>query len=427
MLVTLTICGCKQKTPDLRDYKSESFSIVKIGTNTFVHTSYLHTGQWGAVPCNGMIYVDGGEAIIFDAPVNDQSSQELITWLDGIDIKAIVATHYHVDCLGGLGAFHQNNIPSYALEKTIELAKEKHAVYIPRNSFKEVETFAVGDEKVEARFLGAGHTHDNIVGYLPKERTLFGGCLIKAQGASTGNLEDANVLEWPTTVKKIKEFYPDIQKVIPGHGVHGGKELLDYTFELFEPKPRFLFFLHNRFLETHDLEDEHPEYGRTKYHEIIDAFKSGGLNVISEQRKGNVNAQMYATTVVEQIDSLIAKGVPADHITIAGTSKGGYIAQYVSTIANRPDLNFVFIASFQDSDLHDIPEINYCGNILNIYEISDPYGASAKARLQNTTCEIRHFKEIELQTGLGHGFLFQPIDEWITPTISWAKGKYIFP
>ena len=187
---------------------------------------------------------------------------------------------------------------------------------------------------------------------------------------------------------------------------------------------RYLFFLHNRFLEEHELNDIHPEYGKTEYEAIINEFKASGLNVLSEKRNGNVNAREYALRIVEQIDSLIAIGVDANKITIAGTSKGGYIAQYVSTLANNQDLNFVFIACYRESDLINIPDINYCGNILTIYERSDPFGVSALERRKNSTCNISNFKEIEIDTGLNHGFLFKPLKEWILPTIQWAKGDY---
>lgn len=189
---------------------------------------------------------------------------------------------------------------------------------------------------------------------------------------------------------------------------------------------RYIFFLHNRFLETHDLNESHPEYGKTAYLETIKEFKDNGFTVISEQRNGNVNAREYATLVTAQIDSLIQKGISPKNITVVGTSKGGYIAQYVSTLANNKDLNFVFIASFRENDLQDISNINYCGHILTIYEASDPFGVSAVKRKENSTCYIEHFKEIELHTGLGHGFLFQPMDEWMQPTIKWAKGNYNF-
>ncbi|MFD2033964.1 alpha/beta hydrolase [Belliella marina] len=187
---------------------------------------------------------------------------------------------------------------------------------------------------------------------------------------------------------------------------------------------KYIFFLHNRFLEEHSLEDEHPEYGRAEYLEIISEFKANGFKVISEQRNGNVNAREYATGIVDQIDSLIKNGTEPNKITIVGTSKGGYIAQYVSTLANNPGLNFVFVASFMDSDIQNIPEINYCGNILTIYEKSDPFGVSAMERKETSTCKIKHFKEIELNTEMGHGFLFKPMKEWIEPTIKWANENY---
>ena len=187
---------------------------------------------------------------------------------------------------------------------------------------------------------------------------------------------------------------------------------------------RFIFFLHNRFLEEHGLDESHPEFGRTEYKEILAAFENCGFKVISEKRNGNVNAREYALEMVSQIDSLILSGTDPGKITIVGTSKGGYIAQYISTFANNPKLNFVFVASYRNADLENIPEINYCGNILTIYETSDPFGVSAIQRKENSNCKIKHFKEVELNTGLGHGFLFKPLKEWIEPTKKWANGNY---
>ena len=191
-----------------------------------------------------------------------------------------------------------------------------------------------------------------------------------------------------------------------------------------ENDERFIFFLHNRFLEEHELNELHPEYGRTEYNEIIAELKKSGLNVISEKRNRNVNARDYAIGIVNQIDSLIKTGIEPQKITVVGTSKGGYIAQYVSTLANNQNLSFVFIASFRNNDIQNIPEINYCGNILTIYEKSDTFGVSSLERKKTSNCEIKHFKEIELKTGLGHGFLFKPLKEWIEPTIKWANGNY---
>ncbi len=70
--------------------------------------------------------------------------------------------------------------------------------------------------------------------YIPGEKVLFGGCLIKEVGAGKGNLGDANTEEWPDTVRKIKQAYPEVKYVVPGHGKVGGLELLDYTIGRFE-------------------------------------------------------------------------------------------------------------------------------------------------------------------------------------------------
>src|SRR5699024_4531409 len=82
---------------------------------------------------------------------------------------------------------------------------------------------------------------------------------------------------------------------------------------------KFIFFLHNRFLETHDLNELHPEFGRTEYREIIKEFENSGFTVISEKRNGNVNARNYALEVIEQIDSLINHGAEPNKITVIGT------------------------------------------------------------------------------------------------------------
>ena len=106
---------------------------------------------------------------------------------------------------------------------------------IPRFSFENKLELEVGKDYIINHFLGEGHTKDNMIGYIPSEKMLFGGCMIKEMGASKGNISDANLDEWSNTVSRIKKVYPKIKHVIPGHGKPGGTELLDYTIELFQP------------------------------------------------------------------------------------------------------------------------------------------------------------------------------------------------
>ncbi len=217
------------------NYHSETLKIERLSDNTFNHISYLETETYGKVACNGMVVAQKGEAIIVDTPPDDASSEELINWVERelkCKVKAVVGTHFHDDCLGGLEAFHNRNIPSYALNKTLELANTSW-VPIPQNGFEESLELKVGKLKVINAYLGGGHTHDNIVSYVPGDQVLFGGCLIKAEGAGKGFLGDADVDNWSNTVSKVKEKFGDAKIVIPGHGKYGGTELLDYTIEKF--------------------------------------------------------------------------------------------------------------------------------------------------------------------------------------------------
>jgi len=187
---------------------------------------------------------------------------------------------------------------------------------------------------------------------------------------------------------------------------------------------RYIFFFHNKFVEENDLNAVHPEYGRAEYNEILESYRKDGFIVFSEKRKKNTNSAEYAEKMAKQVKKLIKNGVPPNHITVIGTSQGGYIAQYVSTYLSNPDVNFVFIGCFRDVDITEIPDINFCGNILTIYEKSDIYGVSAIKRKETSKCKIIHFKEIELNTGLKHGFLYKAADNWIAPSKKWANGNY---
>lgn len=242
IVISLTIMNCSSQKLDVfksqEVYKSNDLIVTQIAENSFVHTSFLQTNDFGNVPCNGLIVRNSNKAIIFDTPTNDKNSEELINWIkDTLKCKiiAIIPTHFHDDCLGGLKAFHKNEIPSYSYYKTIELAKENNLV-VPENGFKDSLILKVGDENITAKFFGEGHTRDNIVGYFPSENVMFGGCLMKEMDASKGYLGDANVADWSSTVEKVKKEYPDVKIVVPGHGEYGDKKLLDYTINLFKPQ-----------------------------------------------------------------------------------------------------------------------------------------------------------------------------------------------
>ncbi|MEM7654613.1 MAG: subclass B1 metallo-beta-lactamase [Bacteroidota bacterium] len=229
-----TLLACRP-LPTSQGYESDQLRITSLSEHSWLHTSYLQTQSFGRVPCNGLIVIDDGEALILETPTNDSISAALIEWVadQGAKVIGVVVHHYHVDCLGGLPAFHQRGIPSYANAATIPLA-EAEGWELPQEGFDSLLRLTVGAEEVEIRFFGEGHTEDNITTYLKGDQVLFGGCLLKSMGAGKGNLNDATPDEWSATIARVQAAYPEVKQVVPGHGMPGGPELLGFTREMFE-------------------------------------------------------------------------------------------------------------------------------------------------------------------------------------------------
>ena len=234
LFFSITFLDC-QPTKIPTHVSLDYIDIEKISEHTFIHTSYLIIPKFGKFGCNGLVYVNGGEAIIFDTPIDPIASKQLYKWIEKTlkaKVIGVVVNHFHVDCLGGLAYFHKKNIPSYSNQLTKTLA-EADSVVAPIYVFNEKTEIAVGQSNIECRFFGEGHTRDNIVSWLPEEKILFGGCMVKSLKAGKGNLRDADLREWSNTIEKVKQQYADVKIVVPGHGKHGGIELLDYTIEMF--------------------------------------------------------------------------------------------------------------------------------------------------------------------------------------------------
>ncbi|MBN1638583.1 MAG: hypothetical protein JW866_06440, partial [Ignavibacteriales bacterium] len=82
-------------------------------------------------------------------------------------------------------------------------------------------------------YLGAGHTRDNIVIYIPDNKILFSGCMIKSlDSKNLGNITEGDLEEYPKTLDKLLKKFKEAQIVIPGHGNYGGLDLIHHTLKL---------------------------------------------------------------------------------------------------------------------------------------------------------------------------------------------------
>ena len=229
--------GARQQPPftPIEVFKQGNLVITQIAPHSYVHTSYKQTHDFGYVPCNGMVVAHSGQALVLDTPTTDSVASLLIGWVkDSLrcTLTAVVPTHFHDDCLGGLKAFHDSGIPSFASTLTSTLA-QANKYQVPQNSFNNQQILPLGNQQVTLQYFGPGHTPDNVVAYFEPDSILFGGCLIKELQASKGYLGDAVVEQWPATIQKIITAYPGLKRVVPGHGQWGDTSLLHYTRRLF--------------------------------------------------------------------------------------------------------------------------------------------------------------------------------------------------
>ncbi len=214
---------------------SNDLELIKLKNGIFIHVSYINMPQYGRVPANGLLIIDKKEALILDTPWNNQLTEQLFNWVKNnykAEIKYVVINHFHEDNMGGLETAHKKGAVSYSLDITKEILKKNNKV-LPIKTFKNELKLKSGKINIIAFYPGAGHTVDNIVIWLPEQKILFGGCLIKSLSSrNLGNTEDADIKEWPKTVEKVLEKYSSAEIVIPGHGEPGGIELLKHTIEL---------------------------------------------------------------------------------------------------------------------------------------------------------------------------------------------------
>lgn len=206
---------------------SENLSLHKLSEHSYIHTQRNN---------NGLVYINKGEAIIVSTPDSDIETQNLIDWVKNehkAKIVGYIIDRWHTDAMEGLDIVKQNGIKSYSYELTRTIAKEK-GLPIPEIGFDFKLELTVGGNKIICHFLGEAHTKDGIVVWIPSEQILFGGNGIRNYNGWVGNIGDANLEEWSKTAGRIKKEYSTAKNVIPGHGRHGGAELIDYTIELYK-------------------------------------------------------------------------------------------------------------------------------------------------------------------------------------------------
>ncbi len=215
---------------------SDDITLEEISPGIWLHTTYTLLNGKTKVGANGLLIIDEQTAVMIDTPWTDEQTGILFDWVKEkhhADIQSVVPTHFHIDCAGGLKEAHRRGAESIALNKTIQLMDQANTPRARKgfdNTYNLVE-----NSGIELSFIGAGHTIDNIVVWVPDHKVLFAGCLLKGLNfKSIGNTADADLDSYPKTLNRMKLKYSEAVVVVPGHGETGGLEIIDHTANMLQ-------------------------------------------------------------------------------------------------------------------------------------------------------------------------------------------------
>ncbi len=176
-----------------------------------------------------------GEVLVVDTRTTYDHARELIDELRTLtdDPWVVANTHHHYDHTDGNALFLPADIWGHercaevlraqgraqlervaAEQPDLAAALEEVEVVPPNRTFLEATTVTVGGRPVELRYLGRGHTDNDIVIVVPDAGVLIAGDLVEE--GSPPSFGDSFPLEWPATLGAAVALARG--PVVPGHG-----------------------------------------------------------------------------------------------------------------------------------------------------------------------------------------------------------------
>jgi glyoxylase-like metal-dependent hydrolase (beta-lactamase superfamily II) len=210
---------------------------TEIGQRVFVRRYAFYDQNIGA------ILGDDG-VLVVDTRISHRQADEILADLRGLTplpVRAVVNTHGHNDHAFGNHRFRP--APIWGHERCARMIRETGADQIatvaaaipelaadlaevvldpPDRTFDgEFETleFDAGGRRVELRFLGRGHTDNDIIVVVPDADVLFAGDLVEADAPPY--FGDSYPTDWPRTVERMVDHVRGA--VVPGHGTVGDR------------------------------------------------------------------------------------------------------------------------------------------------------------------------------------------------------------
>jgi glyoxylase-like metal-dependent hydrolase (beta-lactamase superfamily II) len=210
---------------------------TEIGDRVFIRRYAFYDQNIGA------ILGDDG-VLIVDTRISHRQADEILADLKSLTplpVRAVVNTHGHNDHAFGNHRFRPAPIWGHAYCRRMirdtgkaqiakvsaaipALAEELAEVVLdpPDRTFDSPSTtidFDAGGRRIELRYLGRGHTDNDIVVLVPDADVLFAGDLV--ENGAPPFFGDGYPMEWPATVEGLVELVTGA--AVPGHGDVGDR------------------------------------------------------------------------------------------------------------------------------------------------------------------------------------------------------------
>jgi hypothetical protein len=184
----------------------------------------------------------------------------------------------------------------------------------------------------------------------------------------------------------------------------------------------YLFYFHGGIVTVsgdNAINPSAPEWGRYEYSNIVDSLRTRGFTVISEIRSPEKPDSYYINKLVSQTDSLLKRGIQPANIILVGASAGADIVVKASATLDNKDLKMIILGACWPDTYKEYTSLRLRGHLLSIIESTDPHGTCAA--IADSHKELSSFKEVALNTGLSHGFLYRGLSDWIDPLVQWTQ------
>jgi metallo-beta-lactamase class B len=197
---------------------------------------------------NSAVYIGEEYVTVVGATWTPETAKRLADEIAKITkkpIREVIDTNYHPDRAGGNAYFRQIGARIVSTRMTYELLRSQGDA-VAASTHKAIPAYTVPplvlpdtiydgsfdlqSGRVKGLYLGPSHTPDGIFVYFPEEKILYGNCILKE---NLGNLDYANLDEYPKTLLKLQQLQLGYTTIIAGHWspVHG-PELVDQYLEL---------------------------------------------------------------------------------------------------------------------------------------------------------------------------------------------------